>query len=60
MSRARAAGHIPKGAGFGHDTPGQGPRALDYGEIAANGSRAQRRWAKRLIRRARINKGRGK
>jgi hypothetical protein len=46
------AGVLPKGASFGHVAPGQIVPPLNYLVIAVTGSRAQRRWARRLMQRA--------
>lgn len=45
-------GSLPKGASFGRAGPRSPGVLLNYAEVAENGSRAQRRWALRLMRRA--------
>jgi hypothetical protein len=44
--------HLPKGAGFGVSDRSKPPVLLDYAEIARFGSRAQRRFAIRVMARA--------
>lgn len=46
------SGALPKGASFGHVASGQIVPPLNYLAIAVTGSRAQRRWARRLMQRA--------
>ena len=47
----RPSPNLPRGSSFGTQPRNQPPTILDYESIAATGSRAQRRYAEKMIRR---------
>lgn len=51
-ARAASWRSIPNGASFGRDLNPRAPSLVSYNEILTSGSRAQRRWAERVLRRS--------
>lgn len=54
MKTRTMSGSLPRGAGFGRKPNRKTPKLLFIGDILQIGSRAQRRYAMRMIRRGEV------